>query len=80
MLDQIPLQSDMDWVKEREDGERGGGDYSKYFQGEGDCSREVINQGTAIIQRNTVCIFIACVSGGSSYNRVLAYRNNVVFT
>ena len=48
--------------------------------GGGDCSREVINQGTAIIQRNTVCIFIARVSGGSSYNRVLAYRNNVVFT
>ena len=43
-------------------------------------SREVINRGTAIIRGNTVCIFIAHVSGGSSYNRVLAYRNNVVFT
>ena len=28
LLDQIPLQSDMKGIKEREDGERGGSDYS----------------------------------------------------
>ena len=41
----------MEGIKEREDGERG------------DYLRVVINQGTAIIQGNMVCIFSTHVSG-----------------
>ena len=48
-------------MKEREDGERGGGDYlreaiiSQIFPSkEGDYSRESLNRGTAIIRGNTV--------------------------
>ena len=62
MLDQIALQLDREGVlKEREDGERGGGDYlreaiiSEIFPSkEGDYSREAIYRGTAIIRGNTV--------------------------
>ena len=67
MLDQIPLQLDREGIKEREKREEKevggggrlfeGGDYFKIHQrgmGEGNYSREVINQGTAIIRRNTV--------------------------
>ena len=49
-LNQTPLQLDRKGI-EREDGDRAGG-------GGGDYSRESINQGTAIIRRNTVFIFI----------------------
>ena len=46
LLDQIALQLDREGMKERENGERGGGG--------GDYSRKAINQGTAIIPRSTV--------------------------
>ena len=48
MLDQIPLQLDREWIKEREDGERGwgeGGDYFKYFH-----QRRAIIQGRRLIE------------------------------
>ena len=45
LLDHIALQLDREGMEERENGERGG---------EGDYSRKAINQGTAIIPRNTV--------------------------
>ena len=64
MLYQIPLQLGREGIKEREDGERGGGgrlfeggDYFKYFHqrgGGGDYSREATNRGTANIRGNTV--------------------------
>ena len=58
MLDQIQLQLDREGIKEREDGERGGGgggrlfkggDYFEYFH-----QRGAITRGTAIIRGNTV--------------------------
>ena len=57
LLDQIQLQIDREGIKEREDGERGGGggrlfkggDYFEYFH-----QREAIIRGTAIIRGNTV--------------------------
>ena len=59
-MDQIPLQLDREGIKEREDGERGSGDYSRVaiisnisIKG-GDYSREAINRGTAITRGNTV--------------------------
>ena len=62
MLDQILLQLDREGIKERENGEIGGGggllleegDYFKYFPSKGgDYSREAINR-TAIIRENTL--------------------------
>ena len=56
LLDQIQLQLDREGIKEREDGERGGGgrlfkggDYFEYFH-----QRGAIIRGTAIIRGNTV--------------------------
>ena len=63
LLDQILLQLDREGIKERENGEMGGGgggrlleegDYFKYFPSKGgDYSREAINR-TAIIRENTL--------------------------
>ena len=58
MLDHIAIQLDREGIKGREDGERRGGGYLKYFHQSGggeDNSREAINRGTAIIRGNTVC-------------------------
>ena len=56
LLDQIQLQLDREGIKEREDGERGGGgrlfkggDYFEYFH-----QRGAITRGTDIIRGNTV--------------------------
>ena len=63
LLDQILLQLDREGIKERENGEMGGGgggrlleegDYFKYFPSKGgDYSREAINR-TAIIRENAL--------------------------
>ena len=68
MLDQIPLQLDREGIKEREDGERGGAGtiirgrrlFQIFLSKErgGDYSREAINRGTAVIQRNKVSLII----------------------
>ena len=55
MLDQIPLQLDKEGIKEREDSERGGGDYFKYQRG-------AIIRGKAIIQGNTVVSSLIYIS------------------
>ena len=61
MLNQIPLQLDREWIKEREDGERGGrGDYFKYFH-----QRGAIIQGRRLIEGRLLFEEIRYVRAGT---------------
>ena len=49
LLTREPILINRQGIKEREESERGGGDYFKYF-----CQRGAMNRRTAIIRENTV--------------------------
>ena len=70
MLDQIPLQLDMEaeGIKEREDGERvggGGGDYYKHFH-----QRGVSIQGRRVIKRRRAFLNKSFIF----FNEIIAYQ------